>query len=54
MRYEDVSAPLGDDPRDSSLYRWEAHLTVDPPTRADTDADERELRFARYDDGRGL
>jgi hypothetical protein len=54
VRYEDVSGPLGDDPQDRELFRHEPDWLDDKPTRADTDADERELRFARYDDGRGL
>jgi hypothetical protein len=54
MRYEDVEPPGGDDPRDASLYRWEAHPTEDRPTRQETDQDEWLLRFARYDDRGGL
>jgi hypothetical protein len=57
FRYEETEGCLGDDPRDAALFRAEPYCYEDDlrPTRADTDADEREiLRFARYDDGRGL
>lgn len=55
MRYEDVSGPLGDDPNDPALYRNEPDWLDDRPTKADADADERELlRFARYDDRGGI
>jgi hypothetical protein len=43
MRYEDVSGPLGDDPRDPELWRREAYPVVDKPTKRDTDADEADL-----------
>jgi hypothetical protein len=55
VRYEDVSGPIGDDPQDRELWRREAYPVEERPTRAECDQDERELlRFARYDDGRGL
>jgi hypothetical protein len=53
VRYEDVSAPLGDSPRDRELFRNEPDWLDDTPTRAETDADEWELRSMRsgYADG---
>jgi hypothetical protein len=53
VRYEDVSGPLGDDPDDPALYRWEAYPVEDHPTKAEADRDEWELRSMRtgYADG---
>jgi hypothetical protein len=54
MRYEDVSGPLGDDPRDRSLFIREADPIEDRPTLAEAQQDERDLRSwprAQYSDG---
>ena len=50
MRYEDVEGCLGDYPNDPQLYRREADPLEKRPTRAETDADEREsgLNTARF------
>jgi hypothetical protein len=54
FRYEDVEGPLGDDPRDASLFRREAYPVEEKPTLAEAQADERELRSwprGNYSDG---
>lgn len=57
MRYEDVEGPLGDDPGSLDVFRHERDWLDDlRPTKAETDADECDLRSwqrGNYSDGGG-